>query len=261
LLVAAILLILLILLLASYALKDSENPVGGVAGTVVAYVQKPFVALRDAVSSGFGSLINDDDLMAENEALKEELERVKTELIKEKLNREELTELERLSGALNASRQDYTLLAANVISMESSNAFDIFTIDVGTDEGVARNSVVVCGDGLVGRVLSASKDSSKVVAIIDENNKIGFQLHKGRDFLGVCYGDGKGDLSGYLLDENAVAGEGDEVVTSGIGGVYPAGFVIGRVTKAELTDDSDLLEVSIRPAVYFKGLKKVAVLV
>jgi rod shape-determining protein MreC len=261
LLVAAILLLLLVLLFASYALRDSESAVGRVAGTVVSYIQKPFVAVRDAVADGLGGLFSDEALTAENEALKEELEQVKAELIKEKLNREELTELNKLSESLNVSREEYTLLAANVVSMESSNAFDIFTIDIGADSGVTRNSVVVCGDGLVGRVLTANKDTSKVVAVIDENNKIGFQLRKGRDFLGVCYGDGQGNLSGYLLDEKGKADVGDEILTSGIGGVYPAGLVIGRVTKAELTDNSDLLQISIRPAVYFKGLKKVAVLI
>jgi rod shape-determining protein MreC len=145
--------------------------------------------------------------------------------------------------------------------MDNSNTFDIFTIDIGEDSGVKRNSVVVCGDGLVGRVLSASKETSKVVAIIDENNKIGFQIHRGRDFLGVCYGDGKGDLSGYLLDEKAVTEVGDEALTSGVGGIYPAGLVIGRVTKVEKENDSGLLEISIRSSVYFKGLKKVAVLI
>jgi rod shape-determining protein MreC len=263
LIIAAIVLALVILLFVSYALRDGENGVGNAAGTAVSYIQKPFVALRDAVTDGFGGLFGDEGLSAENAALKEELEDVKSELVKQRLSREELAELERLSAALSAPglQQDYTLVAANVISMENSDTFDIFTIDIGTESGVERNSVVVCGDGLVGRVLTAGRGQSKVVAIIDENNKIGFQIHKDRDFLGVCYGDGMGDMKGYLLDESATAYEGDEALTSGVGGVYPAGLVVGRITKAEQNGDRDLLEVTIRSDVYFKGLKKVAVLV
>ncbi|MDR2156833.1 MAG: rod shape-determining protein MreC [Clostridiales Family XIII bacterium] len=254
---------LLVLFFASYATKDSESCPGRVAGTVIAYIQKPFAALRDAVSGGLDGLIGDGNAAAETEALREELERVKRELAKEKLSREELSELEKLSEVLSSPqlKQDYTLAAANVISMENSDTFDIFTIDVGVEAGVRRNSPVVCGDGLVGRVLTADRGWSKVVAIIDENNKIGFQLHREKDFLGVCYGDGKGDLTGYLLDESASADEGDEVLTSGVGGIYPAGLVVGKVMKAEQKGNSDLLELSISSAVYFKGLKKVAVLI
>jgi rod shape-determining protein MreC len=261
--VAALLAVLLILLFVSYSLRDEDSGVGTVAGTVVAYIQKPFIALRNAVTNGFSDLFGSEGAAAENKALREELERVKTELTKEKLSREELTELEKLSESLNVTQlqQEYTLVAANVVSMDNSDTFDIFNIDIGVESGVKRNSVVVCGDGLVGRVLTTSHGWSKVVAIIDENNKIGFQIHRSKDFLGVCYGDGKGDMQGYLLDEAATAGEGDEVLTSGVGGIYPAGLVIGKITKVETKGETDLLEVSIRSAVYFKGLKKVAVLI
>ncbi|MDR1067851.1 MAG: rod shape-determining protein MreC, partial [Clostridiales Family XIII bacterium] len=137
-----------------------------------------------------------------------------------------------------------------------------FTIDKGTEAGIRRNSVVLSGDGLVGRVLTAEKGWSRVISIIDETNNIGFEI-KGekQQYLGVIHGDGSGKLSGYLLDENGVAAEGDEVRTSGIGGIYPGGIKIGTVTEAMLKGDSPLLNVAVDPAVYLKGMKKVAVLV
>jgi rod shape-determining protein MreC len=90
---------------------------------------------------------------------------------------------------------------------------------------------------------------------------MGFQIKGEKTYLGVLHGDGSGKLSGYLLDEEATAKEGDELFTSGVGGIYPAGVKIGVVTKAELKSDSSLLNIEADPAVYFKGLKKVAVLV
>jgi len=131
---------------------------------------------------------------------------------------------------------------------------------VGTEAGVKRDTIVTSGAGLIGRVVETQHGSSKVVAIIDQNNNIGFQLTHNMDFLGVCRGDGDGKLAGEMLDDTARVDVGDRVITSGIGGVYPAGVVIGTVTKAEHTKESNLLTVEIEPAVYFAGIKKVALL-
>jgi rod shape-determining protein MreC len=157
-------------------------------------------------------------------------------------------------------------VAADVISYNNTDTFNIFTINVGSEAGVARDSVVICGDGLVGRVMSADEGWARVVSITDENNRIGFQVMEQKDgasvnFLGLCSGDGEGNMKGSLLDEEGFAKEGDEVVTSGLGGIYPAGVTIGKVTKAEYTKKSQLMELTIEPNVYFKGLKKVVVLV
>ena len=109
-------------------------------------------------------------------------------------------------------------------------------------------------------MLSAGKGWAKVVSIIDENNRIGFEVREGeKPYLGVCQGDGDGMLSGNLLDEEGFASEGDRVYTSGLGGIYPAGLVIGTVTKAEFTKDSTLMTIEIEPSAYFKGLRKVLV--
>jgi rod shape-determining protein MreC len=137
----------------------------------------------------------------------------------------------------------------------------VFTIDKGTEAGIKRNSVVLGGDGLVGRVLTAEKGWSRVISIIDETNNIGFEIKGEKQYLGVIHGDGSGKLSGYLIDEDAVAKKGDEVFTSGVGGIYPAGIKIGTVTEAKLKGDSMLLNIAVDPAVYFKGMKKVAVLI
>jgi rod shape-determining protein MreC len=193
---------------------------------------------------------------------------LKQELQMAQLSNEEYTELKALSDRFNVKDTitGKKVIAANVITYNNTDTFNIFTVDVGTESGVKRDSVVLCGDGLVGRVLSSAKGWARVVSITDENNKIGFQVAEKKDgadvsFLGVCAGDGEGNMKGSLLDENGFALEGDEVVTSGLGGIYPAGVTIGKVVKAEFTNKSQLMEITVEPAAYFKGLKKVIVLV
>jgi rod shape-determining protein MreC len=236
-LIVAILAALLILFMVSYNLQGDDTAVGKVARGFVTFVQKPVISLIDRIS-GDG---RDGTGESENDKLKAEIEALKRELQLSKLTDEEYTELKALSDRFNV--KDFVAgknpVAANVITYDNTDTFNIFTIDAGTESGVVRDSVVICGDGLVGRVLSSDKGWSKVVSITDENNKIGFQVTEkkgGKDvsFLGVCAGDGEGNLIGSLLDEEGFALKGDEAVTSGLGGIYPAGITIGKVTKGVL---------------------------
>jgi rod shape-determining protein MreC len=239
--------------------------VGKVAQTVVTLFQKPFAAMADTFGSATGGILTDKKLLTENELLKEQVSELENQLIQARLDGDELKELPQRASALDSTdlSSDYNLKAANVMSFDGSSGrmFNIFTIDCGTESGVKRNTVVVNGDGLIGRVIEADKGWAKVVSIIDENNNVGFQVASNLDYLGVCRGDGKGNMVGNLLDEEGTVKEGDQIITSGIGGVYPSGIVIGIVSKAERTAESPFMSVTIKTDVYFKGLKKVAALV
>jgi rod shape-determining protein MreC len=260
--IVAILAALVILFAVSVNLQGDDAPAGKAARTFVTIVQKPFIALKDKVT---GSVAAGE---SETEALKSEIERLKLELQMSQLTSEEREELRTLSESFNMIDASVAKkpVAADVIAYNNTDTFNIFTIDVGSESGVARNAVVICGSGLVGRVISSDKGWSRVISITDENNRIGFQVTEQKDgadvdFLGLCAGDGEGNMKGSLLDEAGFAKVGDEAVTSGLGGIYPAGITIGKVTKAEYTRKNQLMEVTIEPAAYFKGLKKVVVLV
>jgi rod shape-determining protein MreC len=251
------------LLVSSYSLRNQENALGNAARGLLSVVQKPFGAAANAIGNALGGVFSNDELAKSNKELQDKARELSDELALSRIQAEELAELKKLSASLSGvdSAADKKLKAANIVSYEGSTNLMIFTIDLGSESGVERNTVVLCGDGLVGRVLSSGRGWAQVVAIIDETNNMGFQIKGEKTYLGVLHGDGSGKLSGYLLDEEATAKEGDELFTSGVGGIYPAGVKIGVVTKAELKSDSSLLNIEADPAVYFKGLKKVAVLV
>lgn len=259
----AIIVVLIIIIAVSYNVRDKDGVIGGAARTVVSLVQKPVSVLGDAISGALGDAFSDDALLKENERLKEKNEALEKELTLNRLNDTELKELRALYKVLNVSGipDDRDIVAANIVSYEGSGSYDIFTVDVGSEAGVERNTVVISGEGLVGRVLDTGKGWSKIVATIDENNRVGLELRGPKTYLGICYGDGKGHLSGYLLDENAEAKEGQLVYTSGIGGIYPSGLIIGNVISSELSDASGLLSIQIRTVNDFKSLKKVGLLI
>jgi len=260
--VTIIIVALFILIFASSMLSRYDNAVGRACGAALAAVQKPFTAGLNRVGERLAAAFTDEALRAENKALKAEIERLEDDLAQNRLGEVELRELRQLRDALSSDmpRGGYTLKAASILVFEGAGIFNVFTIDAGTDAGAERDTVVIAGGGLVGRVLEANANSSKVVSIIDENNKIGFEIEGRPNELGVCYGDGKGGLKGEMLDARADARPGDRVVTSGLGGVYPAGIVIGTVKSAEFGKESSLLYIEIEPGVDFKSIKKVALL-
>jgi rod shape-determining protein MreC len=261
--ILAVLILIVILFVCSWQLRGADGSIGGVARAFTSLIQKPVAALADTVTKKAGDALSGSSY-SENQKLREENEQLKNQLAIERLKEEELSQLRELSVTLDAANpiQDRKIKTAGILSYEKSNAFNIFTIDIGTESGVERNSVVICGGGLVGRVLSSVRGSAKVVSIIDENNNVSFGIKRGADVcLGVCHGVGDGTLTGNLLDEDAFAEVGDAVYTSGLGGIYPAGIRIGTVTEASFTKDSALMSLSIDPTVYFKGIRKVLVLI
>lgn len=263
--IAAIALFLLVFLLASYQLRDSDSGLGRAAQSVVTVFQTPFAAIANTFGNATGGILTDKKLLLINEQLTEQVNRLEDEVVQSKLDAEELSELRRLSKSLDTTSltSKYELKAANVLSFDgsSSRMFNIFTIDAGRESGIKRNTVIVNGDGLIGRVIKSGQGWAKVVAIIDETNNVGFQVSSNLNYLGVCHGNGLGGMEGNLLDEEGSVKEGDKIITSGIGGIYPAGLSIGTVEKAERTNESPFMSVTIKTNVYFKGLKKVAALV
>ena len=260
--VIIVIIVLFAFIFISNLLSRQDNQAGRAAGAALAAIQKPFVLGLDWLGERLAATFTDDSLRGENERLHAEVERLETELTENRLNDAELEELRQLRAALGAAapRGEFELLAANILVFGGSNVFNVFTIDAGTADGIERDTVVVSGGGLVGRVLESNESTAKVVAIIDENNKIGFMIEGRQAELGLCHGDGNGRLAGEMLDDQADVRAGDRVVTSGLGGIYPAGILIGTVTSTGFNKESSLLQIEIEPAVDFRSIRKVVLL-
>lgn len=257
-----VLLVLLLIFYISILSIGKDNFLGRAVVSVVVNVQKPFTYVGDLISGKATSFTSADETMKENEELKATIADLESELAKEKLNQSELKELTQLSKAFSNQKtmKEYTPVVGEIVSYDGSNIFNVFTVDAGTNVGVSVNDAVINDQGLIGRVTSVGKNWCKIVAIIDESNKTGFLLNKNLRFRGVCQGSGKENLSGYLFDTNAPVKEGDKVVTSGIGGVYPPGLTVGTISKIEKDQSSPLKNITIEPIVSFKSIKKVAIL-
>ncbi|QHI73322.1 rod shape-determining protein MreC [Aminipila terrae] len=261
-LLITVVLILSIIMIVSYKMGGAHSFIGNLLQTGTTSIEKPLSSGSTSVKSNLRGIFKFRQVVDENEQLRKEVSDLQQKVIKLTLKKNELKQLKELSNALNyeSVNDNHNLVSANIISLDGSNWFNLFTIDRGTESGIKKDCIVVNGDGLVGKVTETGKGWSKVVSIIDESNNVSFMVLRDMSLIGVVSGDSKGSLSGFMLDNKASVIEGDVLVTSNMG-LYPAGIKIGKIRSVEYNSDTQLKTVKIEPSVSFKSLQKVAVII
>ena len=186
---------------------------------------------------------------------------LRRQLAEAKIEREQLDQLEELANVLNFdyTKKKFKLVSADVTSLDGSNWTNVFTINIGSESGVEVGDAVVNGMGLIGKIQDTGKGWSKVVSIIDDDSKVSFKLARDTKQLGVVEGNSLGEISGYMLDSESLVSQGDIIITSGLG-TYPEGLEIGNVKDVAYNSNTLLKEITVEPAVNFKNLEKVSVI-
>jgi len=197
------------------------------------------------------------DVEVENGVLREQLSELTFRLQQERSLTSRTESLQRLLD-LRKSIPIRTQ-SARVIGVDATPYFRIVTIDRGSSDGVRSNLAVVAPEGVVGRVIDpVSRRTSKVQLLIDRNAAAGARLERTRVVGVVSAGTGESRLSLNYVSNFTDVIDGDVVVTSGTDGIYPKGFVIGRVTSAGRSDGL-YKNIHIQPEVDFSGLEYVLV--
>ena len=234
-------------------IKDSVIGVSRVVTLPFRYIGdkiKEFNELKDLKKKYDDLLANTErieSLNTENEELREQLSSMKEELdIKYTIN-------------------EYSFLNAAVITRNVATWYNTITINKGSYNGVEVGMAVVNNKGLVGKVLNVSTFNAevKLLSTSDTNNKISVAVnHDKKKVYGL--------IKNYLYSSNYLEIEGisntekisigDNVYTSGLGGVFPSGILIGKV-KEITTDEYDLAKIlKVEPIVDFNDINYVAVL-
>ncbi len=163
---------------------------------------------------------------AENERLKVQLGALQVQFQQERARAERARQLERLLGFRNDLNID--TLPAEVIGAGATSDFRVLTIDRGSKNGVVTNMAVIAPTGVVGRVVTPTHHASKVQLLIDRNAAAGALVERTRA-QGIVVGKGEVIIRMDFVAATADVKIGDTIVTSGIDGIYPRGFVIGKV--------------------------------
>ena len=218
-------------------------------------VQRGTMALIDGVRGMWSGYIALRQVQQENTALKQELQTLQVRLQEERAEAQRTDNLRQLLELRQRANLD--TVAAEGIAGAASPDFKTVTIDKGSSDSLDTDMAVISPAGVVGRIILPSRRASKVQLLIDRNAAAGALIERTR-VQGVVVGIGDGMLRMQYVPGTADVKTGDLVVTSGIDGIYPKGFVIGTIDHADRGAGA-YHEIVIRPAVDFSRLEEVLI--
>ena len=224
---------------------------------IFAEVQRAVSSAVSGIRQGWSGYVGLRQVRAENESLKRELAEARVAIQEQQALAARARGLEHLLELRDHT--DLRTTAANVIGAAATPDFRTITIDKGTRDGLRADMAVVAPAGVVGRVVVPSGRAAKVQLLIDRNAAAGAIIQRSRA-QGVVAGGGDERLTLDNVSEASDVQTGDTVVTSGIEGIYPKGFVIGRVESIEKNGPA-YRRIIVRPAVDFSALEDVLIVV
>lgn len=265
-LVIVIILIIILLVIFSVTLKEDRK-----LNKVESLFKDGFTYIENIITYPF-NYVNDNikrykklkDVEKNNDVLETSIDRIDSI---EAENIELRRQLDALKDELNISYtlSDYEYLNATVISRNVGYWYNKLTINKGSYNGVEKDMVVISSKGLIGRVVKTSTFTSDVrlITTSDTNNKISVHVSNGDNNLyGVINGY---DYKNSVLELEGISNTkdvnvGDYVYTSGLGGIFPAGILIGTVTEIT-TDSYDLAKImKVTPSADFNDINYVSIL-
>lgn len=234
------------------------------AGIFVTPLQSATTGVSNGFSDFFGWLTGGEDVRQQLEDLKQE----NAELRQQMVDYDELKQTNEWYSeilGLHEENPEYTFASGRVIGRDPADYYGNFTIAAGQNAGVSVNDPVVATDGsLVGVVEEVGLTYAKVRTILDPAVKVACQVSRTGD---TAYTAGSSvELARQnmvrmtALERTSSVAVGDYVITSGIGGVYPGGLLIGSVTRIQSATDGMTLngEVDLFADIY--NLKQVMVI-
>ncbi len=206
-------------------------------------VRSALAPLQESVSDGWHRLREGWATVRGLGGMALENQRMSTEVARLLGEVRELKSLERENEQLRsvlgfASRELRDLIPAEVIARSRDGWWQTLRINKGSEHGVAPDQAVISVDGLVGRVSSVSRRTADVLLLSDPTCRVSAQILRTGAF-GIVSGrgpqwDGAVLCRMEFINKNIAVRPGDEVVTSGLGGVFPRGLLIGYVDRVTM---------------------------
>ena len=264
--IGVVILIIILLIIFSFTLKEDRklNPVESFLRDTLSYAEKIVTYPFSYITTKTREYNKLKDVNEENDILETSLDRIDAI---ETENVELRRQIDALKNELNIdyTLTDYEYLNATVTSRSVGYWYNTITINKGSYNGIKKDMVVINGKGLIGRVIKTSTFTSDVrlITTSETNNKISVDISNGDNNL---YGLIKNyDYSKNLLEVEGISNTkdvdiGDFVYTSGLGGIFPSGILIGSVSEIT-TDSYDLAKIiKVKPSADFSNINYVSVL-
>ncbi len=210
----------------------------------------PFFKLRDAVDRM-------SQAAADNEALRASVAELSTRL---QLYNEILEENRRLRALLGfVPPEEFIIVPAEIIGVYGSGIPNTVMINLGIGDSIKVNETVINQNGVAGRVARVLPEYSVVYLLTEPRCRVAARVKRSREQGIIRYSLERGMYLDNLPRQGDVA-VGDTITTSGLGGIFPEGLVIGIVEDVQLPEREFFYDISVRPMVKFNGLDELYVL-
>ena len=254
------LIILVLLIFLSNVETSKLSYLESLGSKIINPIQKVFVDLKNKVIGNTSYFDDIDKLREENSQLKTENSDLK----------EQLREMEILKAENKALQEDlnltekysnYEAIPAYVINRDISNYSGNIILNVGKDDGIEENMTVIADKGLVGHVISVTSNTCKVQVIVDAASTVSATINTTDESI-ICKGTLENNqiLRATYIPTGADLIIGDTIQTSGLGGIYPKGILIGTITDIVTTNNSIDRYAVIQTAVDFSKIYTVLVI-
>ena len=218
------------------------NLSGRMPGRLKAALRELVAPVQQLIANGAGKIAESvqavrsfGDLADQKRVLEAELVRLRNEVLTlQALEKENIDLRQQL---MYADRSERTLVPSEVLARDVSGWWQTIRLGKGYLHGVRTDQAVITPEGLVGKVVDNSPTTADVLLISDPSCRVAVQITRTGTF-GILSGRGPGVRSDArcrmdYLNRNVQIREGDEVVTSGLGGVFPQGLLVGYVGSVE----------------------------
>lgn len=239
--------------------------ISGLLGRIIGTVFSPLVDVQTWLSrrvqavEDFLTVPRDVTvLQQENSDLKNEISQLQAEIL---VLKQQVSETEILYALLDfaRTRPENKYIAASVIGRDPSPFLNYVIIDHGSDDGIFKGMPVVTQQGLVGRVDAVMATAARVQLITDPNSAVNVRLENA-DIDAQVNGTISGDLTLEMVNLDVTLEQGDLVLTSGLGGSFPADILLGQVLSIIRDENSLFQQATIQPVVDFSNLRAVLVI-
>jgi rod shape-determining protein MreC len=235
------------------------DPLEGAALSVAEPVESGLSSATRPVADFVNNLTDVNRLSSENQTLREETERLTSEVARLREAERELQEFRQFEE-LRGVREGDAFVRASVFAREPNNSQDLIAIDRGSNDGLREGMIALTPQGtLVGTVEKVHGSSAWVKLITDPSSAVAATIQASRT-EGVVAGSTDGTLTMEFVERTADVKEGDAVLTSGIGGSYPSGELIGQVVHVDQAAQELFKKVEVHPLADLSRLEHVIVL-
>ncbi|MBQ1950256.1 MAG: rod shape-determining protein MreC [Clostridia bacterium] len=234
------------------------------AGVFITPLQSVTTRISTGVSDFFGLFTDAGDLRERILELEKENATLRKQVVELDEYRQQNNWYSEILG-LHEEHSDYTFASGRVIGREPSDVYGNFTISAGTNADIAVNDPVITTDGsLIGVVQEVGLTYAKVRTVSDPSTKVASQISRTGDTAytaGSTVEQARGGIVRMTtLERSSGAAVGDYVVTSGIGGIYPGGLLIGTVETLSNASDGMTLNADVSLLADIYNLKQVMVI-